>query len=338
MLPPKDYTHHLVANGIPVASLGMRRKVPDPRAILRLASILRQWRPEVLHCHMVHANLLGRVTRMVSPIPVLISTAHNINEGSRWREWAYRVTDRLSDLTTQVSQAGAERYLKVKAANRGRLSVIANAVDLERYRPDLAIRRALRIQLELGERFTWLAAGRLEAAKDYPRLVKAFGKVSRQHPTAVLLIAGEGSCRPHIERIIADLGLIGQVRLLGLRDDVPDLMRAADAYVMSSSWEGMPLVLLEASASGLPIVATDVGGNREVVLDRKSGFLACPGQSASLADKMLELMALGERERQRMGQAGRAHMESDYSLDQVATRWANLYRELAAGKRSCRHR
>ncbi|HSW09530.1 MAG TPA: glycosyltransferase [Bacillota bacterium] len=331
MLAPKDYTDLLGASGIPIASLGMRRKVPDPRAVFGLARILRQWRTQVLHCHMVHANLLGRVTRMASPVPALISTAHSINEGGVWREFGYRLTDRLSDLTTHVSRAGGDRYLRVRAVSPARLLVIPNAVDLDRYRPDPAIRQALRDRLGLKQRFIWLAVGRLEPAKDYPSLVKAFAKVGDQHPTSVLLVAGEGSCRPQVERMVADLGVTGRIRLLGLRDDVPDLMRAADAYVMSSAWEGMPLVLLEASASGLPIVATDTGGNREVVRDGSSGFLVPPSDPDSLARKMLDLMGLGEPERWQMGQAGRARMESEHALDRIAALWENIYRELVAG-------
>lgn len=117
-----------------------------------------------------------------------------------------------------------------------------------------------------------------------------------------------------------------------MRKDIPALMNAADAYVMSSSWEGMPLVLLEASSVGLPIVTTDVGGNREVVIDGKSGFLVPPKNSEALAQAMLKMMDLPEKLRKSMGQAGRKYIKENYSLEHVVDMWEELYIEFTKNK------
>ncbi len=117
------------------------------------------------------------------------------------------------------------------------------------------------------------------------------------------------------------------MRFLGLRRDIPEMMNAVDAYLMSSAWEGTPSVLLEASAVGLPIVATDVGGNREVVLDGKSGFLVPSKNSEALAGAMQRLMELPEFERRRMGMVGRGHVVANYSLERCVARWEELYRD-----------
>jgi len=109
-------------------------------------------------------------------------------------------------------------------------------------------------------------------------------------------------------------------------------MNATDAYVMSSIWEGMPLVLLEAQASGLPIVATDVGGNREVVIDGVTGFLVPPKDPEALAQAMLRLMELPKEKRQEMGEAARQHILANFSLDRVVDKWEALYRELLVKK------
>src|SRR5690349_2639473 len=93
MLPPRAFVEELMAAGIFVASLDMRRKRPDPRVLFKFSAILRQWQPVLLHSHMVHANILARLSRPIHGVPVLVSTAHNINEGPRWREIAYRLTD-----------------------------------------------------------------------------------------------------------------------------------------------------------------------------------------------------------------------------------------------------
>jgi glycosyltransferase involved in cell wall biosynthesis len=122
------------------------------------------------------------------------------------------------------------------------------------------------------------------------------------------------------------------VRLLGLRRDIPDLLNAADAFVLPSLWEGMPLTLLEASATALPIVATDVGGNSEVVLDGKTGYLVPPQEAKALTQAMLRVMLLSANDRIAMGQAGRAHVVQNSELEQVVDRWESLYRELLQRK------
>jgi len=113
---------------------------------------------------------------------------------------------------------------------------------------------------------------------------------------------------------------------------VPELMSAADGYVMSSAWEGMPIVLLEAAAAGLPIVATSVAGNREVVLDGESGFLVPPRDSEALGGAMLRLMGLSEAQRRALGERGRDLIRTQYSLGRLVDRWEDLYREVLARK------
>ncbi len=337
LIPPKAYGEELETAGIPVVSLNIRNKFPDPRPIFRLACLIRTWQPHIVHSHMVHANLFARITRIFTPMPVLICTAHNINEkgrkgSGRLREWTYRLTDPLCDLTTQVSQVGLERYIRVGAVPREKIRYIPNGVDTERFRPDSAVRARLREELGLRDAFVWLAVGRFEKPKDYPTMLQAFAQVLEGQREAVLLVAGDGPLRPAMEELAHELGIAERVRFLGIRRDVPELMNTADAYLMSSSWEGMPMVLLEASATGLPIVATHVGGNPEIVLDGKTGFLVPSKNPKALAQAMLRLMSIPERERQKMGEAARRHIEANFSLDRVVEQWEILYRELLSKK------
>jgi len=332
MLPPQAFTEELGSTGISVASLNMRRGIPDPRAIIKLARILHQWQPDVVHSHMVHANLLARVSRLLCYVPVLICTIHSTNEGGRWREIAYRLTDPLADLTTSVSQAGVERYVQEGIVPQDKIKFVPNGVDTVRFKPDRVAGQRLRKELGIVNDFAWLAVGRFETAKDYPNMLRGFGLVAAERADAVLLLAGQGSLLEETKKLTRDLNLEDRVRFLGVRRDVPELMNAADAYVMSSAWEGMPMVLLEAGACGLPIVATNAGGNREVVLDGESGYIVPPGDAEALAAAMGKIMALFKSERTRMGQFGRAHVEANFSLERVVDQWEAIYLEMLARK------
>jgi len=337
LTPPKAYVQELEAAGVPVSSLGIRGKAPDPRPVFRLAKMIRTWQPQIVHSHMVHANLVARLVRLLAPVPVLICTAHSIDEkgqraSDRLRKMAYRLTDPLCDLTTQVSQAGLERYVRIGAVPRHKIRYLPNGVDTERFRPDPELRACLRQELGLETAFAWLAVGRFDVPKDYANLLQAFAYVAQARPEAQLLIAGDGPLRPSMEQLANDLGITDRVKFLGIRRDIPALMNAADAYVMSSAWEGMPNVLLEAAASGLPIVATDVGGNSEVVIDGKTGFLVPPKDPEALAQAMVQLMGLPQEERRRVGEAARQYVEANYSLDRVVDQWEALYREFLAQK------
>ncbi|MFN7015816.1 MAG: glycosyltransferase [Fimbriimonadales bacterium] len=333
MLPPAAYADLLESEGIPVYNLHMRQKVPDPRAIIRLAAIVRRMQPAIVHAYMVHANLLARVCRLVNPMPVLICSARSINEGGYWREWAYRITDPLCDLTTQVCRAGAERYVQRRMTPAHKMLYIPNGIDTHSFAPDPAARATLRAQMELESTFVWFTVGRLEPPKDYANLLQAFQQVVSQTslPTR-LLIVGQGPLQEAMERQIADLGLGGFVQLLGMRTDIASLLNTADAFVLASAWEGMSNALLEAAATALPVVATSVGGNPEIVLDGQTGYLVPPRNPDALADAMLRLMNLPEHERQAMGQAGRQHIVENFEIERIVDRWEQLYLELLERK------
>ncbi len=335
MVQPDSLEDQLREGGVELYCLGMTPGVPNPLAILKLRRFLRSRRPQVVHSHILHANLLSRVTRLITEMPTLVCTAHSMKEGSRWHELGYRLTDRLADLTTNVSQAAVDRYVRERIAPAHRIRFVANGLDLTRFRPNPESRTHLRDELGLGSRFTWLATARLEPTKDFPNLFRAFALASERDSAQegagpILLVAGGGRLEVELREYARQLGLSQRVRFLGVREDVCALMNAADAQVLSSTIEGMPLVLQEASASGLPIVATDVGGNKEVVLADHSGLLVPSGDSIALSVAMLRIMQMTPAQRAAMGRAGRQHVESRYGIEHVLDEWESIYRDLLA--------
>jgi glycosyltransferase involved in cell wall biosynthesis len=328
LLPPVAFEAELARAGIPVAALGMRPGVPDPRALARLVAILNRWRPQLLHCHMFHANLLGRVARLLCPVPVVVSTVHSIAESGRasrrirLRDAAYRLTGPLADCVVAVCRAAAEAHVARGAIGGGTLRVIPNGVDTAVFRPDAGRRARLRAELGVEPAFVWLAAGRLLWKKDYATLLHA---LARQNG-AVLLIAGEGPQAAELRALAGTLAV--DARFLGRRADLPDLMNAADGLVLSSVIEGLPTVLLEAAASGLPAVATDAGGASEAIVEGETGFVVPVSDPAALAAGMARLAALSASERERMCRAARAHAVARFDLRVIAGQWESTYREL----------
>jgi glycosyltransferase involved in cell wall biosynthesis len=327
MLSPSAFTDELKAADINVETLNMRRGVPNPTALIRLVRILRRHRPHIVHSHLVHANLLSRLARPFTNVPSLICTAHSIYEGPHRRALAYRVTDRLCDLTTQVSMAGVQRYVETAAVPKDRIRYVPNGVDVARFKQNSIVRQQVRHELGVDDEFLWLAVGRLEKAKDYPNMLQALARLAHGSK-AILMIVGEGVLKRHLEDLARELSVKSRVRFLGVRKDIPALMNAADGFVLSSAWEGLPMVLLEAAASSLPVVSTNVGGSKEIVLEAKTGFLVPPSNSGALAGAMTKAASLSNAARLQMGTAARAYVEQHYSLDMVVDTWESIYMDL----------
>jgi glycosyltransferase involved in cell wall biosynthesis len=325
LLPTAGLRDQLLDTGAQLTSLGMSRGVPDPRSLWRLYAILRSWQPDILHCHMTHPNLMGRIIGRMAGVGVIISTIHNTYEGGWWRKWAYRVTDRLAHRTTAVSSASAARYIALGAVPASRMCVVPNGIDVERFRPNVECRNARRRVLHVGDDFLWLAVGRLEAPKDYANMLDAFASVTTCTPGARLCIAGHGKLEAELRGRAQRLGIANRVDFLGLRRDIGELMSAADAFVMSSSTEGLPMVLLEAAATGLPIATTDVGGIGEIVRSGETGYLVPPHDSVALAAAMLTIQELDASQRSAMGARARARVVARYGLDAIASEWHCLY-------------
>lgn len=324
MIAPSDFEDELDAAGVELASLDMTQGRPSVGALLRYVSFVRRWQPDVIHAHMVHANLLARIGRLIVPTTPVISTVHSVVEGRRWREIAYRLTDRLSSATTAVSRAATERYVRVGAAPRDRIITIPNGFEFSRARIPSDARDSIRRELGVGDAFLWLAVGRLIPEKGHDMLLEAFGQVRRSHPSARLVIAGEGPQSRLLHDLIRKLALSTSVRLLGERRDVPSLLAAGDAFVMSSRWEGLPMVLLEAAAQQLPIVSTDVGGCGEIAMPELGAVLTQPNAEA-VAAGMIEVMEMTAAVRANVGAALRDHVKSEFDLGPIVTKWEELY-------------
>jgi len=308
-----------------LVNLHMRRSPLGVMAALRrFRRIVREFRPDVVNSHLVHANILTRLLRLVAPIPRLVSSAHNTNEQGRGRMLAYRLTDRLADISTNVSNEAVEAFEHQDALRPGRMVAIHNGIDTTAFTFNPAARERLRSRLGLDEAVSLLlAVGRLREQKDYPNLLRAFAGLEGGPVKPRLAIVGDGPLRGELEVMAKSLGVADRVHFLGVRHDVPALMAASDVFVLSSAWEGFGLVAAEAMACERPVVATDCGGVREVVAD--AGFLVPPRNSPALTETMRRALCLSDGERERLGVAARARILANFSFDAMADRYLAIY-------------
>jgi len=314
-----------------VAALDVERVVLPERgrspigaaaAVVRLAAALRRLSPEVVHGHNVKASVLAATgARIASPRrrPRLIATFHGVAPGE------YRAAARLLRAVDTVACVSAELLDELRAHQfpESRLRLVHNAIGTPA--PLSPARRAkLDAELGLGDEPVVVAVGRLAEQKNHARLLEAAALLRARGVTARYLIAGDGPLRASLERQTIDVGLVDDVRFLGLRHDVGALLARADLLAFSSDWEGLSIAALEGLAAGTPIVTTPVEGMRALLGGERAGVIASDMSARGLADVIATLLSDPAR-RQQMGRAGRDLARASFSLDAMLDAYELLY-------------
>jgi len=327
----------LLADGVPVVAYG-RRPGLDLSVSRRMAADIRSRRVDILHAHQYTPFFYGAIAaRLSSPRPRVIFTEHGRHYPdvvSAKRRWINRtVFDRLADDVNAVCEFSA-RSLAEKDGFRGdRIHVIPNGIDAPKYGPAADV-AGLRTQLGLDPSRKYVACvARFHPVKDHRTLIEAFASVAAAHHDADLLLIGDGALRQELEQQCRDLGLSSRVRFLGVRHDVADLLRAADVFALTSVSEAASITLLEAMASGLPVVVTRVGGNPEIVREGVDGFLAPRGDAKAIASALVRLLDEPDRAIG-LGASGAARVQSTFRLDQTVDKYYELYSMLAHARRA----
>ncbi|MFP3515003.1 glycosyltransferase [Pseudomonas sp. SIMBA_077] len=292
---------------------------------IRLRSVVKKFNPDAVHAHMVHANLLSRVVRLICPMNRLINTAHSTNEGGKFRMLAYRATHFLTDVMTHVTLAACKVFEQKKAVPVGQILDVSNGIDTTLYKRVSFSGKRLREAYGVSDdEKLILAVGRLEAAKDYENLIFAFAQLSDDAAKTRLWIVGEGSERQKLSDLVSSLKLADKITFLGVRSDVADIYNAADLYVLSSAWEGFGLVVAEAMASERVVVATDCGGVKEVV--GECGYVVPPQNASELSKAMSSALSLSGASAESMGRLARTRIVENYSIDKIVSVWLAIYK------------
>lgn len=310
-----------------VRTLGIVSRTDLARGYMTLRQIVRTFKPDIVHAHMFHAIIMARLLRLSLAVPRIISTMHTGHPGKgRVRTLAYRLTDVLTDISTNVSIEAADSFVAAHAVPAGRMAVIHNGIAVDRFRHSTSARARVREAFAIapGCRL-WLAVGRLNWSKDYPNLLQALLHMPADFEVQ-LLVVGDGPLKGWLLRMVEDLGLAGRVHFLGIRDDVADLMSAADVFVLPSVQESFGLVVAEAMACECVVVATDSGGVREVLGD--AGFLVPTLDPRALASALETASALSATRAAELGRQARKRIVECYSADLALRQWRSLYGSL----------
>ena len=334
MLPSTAFLEELKGAGIPLLECpGLPSRVPL-RMVYHMIRQLRRWRPALMVTFNFPADVAGRLCGTLAGVPVLVSGFGTSRVKTRLRELFYRFTEPFIAVTVSNSMAGLAYLGGRHILTPAKTMMIRNGLSLEGY-PAPMTREQARARLALqGEPFLWVAIGNMRVAKDYPNLLNAAVLCKALHPGFQLKIAGGGAELAGLTAMAQTLGLAGIVEFLGPRQDVAEILRAADAYVLASAWEGTPNALMEAMASGLPVVTTDVGDARALVEKAGAGFVVPPGRASLLAVQMVALMGLDLATRQTMGAKGRDLIRDEFENEQAVDAWEALFRRLAPGNRT----
>ncbi len=343
LMPSDALKQDLDAAEIPcVPCLDARDRIPW-RSAVRLYRQLRRWRPVVLATFNFPADVFGRICGRLAGVPAIVSAVGTTHIKTSLRRRFYRWSEFLIARTVANSKAAAMAMTARRILTPAKTQVIPNGLDFAAF-DRLPSREELRAGLEVPEaEFLWVAVGNLRPAKDYPNLLNAAARCVALGGAFRLQVVGEAQpgpgrnamAVPHHEVLrqrVGELGLEGTVQFLGGRGDVPRILKAADGFVLSSAWEGMPNTVMEAMASGLPVVATDVGDVRELVEDGATGWVVPPGDPQALAERMLAVMAMDPEERLAMGARGRERVHAGYDNERVVDRWEDLFRDLVNRK------
>lgn len=309
---------------IPVTCLGTRSKLRIG-VILRLAKELRQLKPKILQTFLFHGNIAGRIAAKLAGVEHVISGIRVAEKRSRLPLWIDRATNRLVDHNVCVSQSVADFSIKQMRLPRTKVSVIPNGVDFERFSQALPASLAdLHVPTDAR---VLLAVGRLDRQKGSLVLLEAFAEIPREFEQLHLMFVGDGPLKNEINAWIQHRKLEGRIHLLGWRPDIPAIMKSSHALVLASRWEGMPNVLLEAMAAGIPIVATRVEGVDEIIRSHNFGILVPPESPHELAEGIRKLMR-DPTSAAAMASAAQHMVADEFTLSSVVSRYEQLYQSI----------
>ena len=311
------------------------RPIQDSITLLKLWRLFRRERPDIVHTHSSKAGILGRLAARLAGVPVIFHTYHGFGFNDFQPRliktlyiWLERLTGRVTDQTVIVSYANATRAEDSGIVRNNDWILCRDAISLEQFMQPGPRRTKLR---EWNVPENRVVAGMVACFKPQKSpldFVEVASRVLKETDRVHFIMAGDGELRPAIEARIRDLGISSHITLLGWQKDMPEVYRNLDVVVLTSLWEGLPCVFSEAMAAGLPIVATQVDGAREAIIDGDNGFLHGPHDVEGMAKSVLKLVE-NPALREAMGSRGKSRV-SEFDIDTSVRALESAYQKWLA--------
>lgn len=301
--------------GSRVVQLHWTERINKIAVLVDVRRELRKGGYDLIIAYGLRANLLARLAGIGLPLKVVggLRSLYSSDKPSQLLDILDRATFSLCEGYISNSKTAIERYARLGFSSE-KFFLVRNGIDTGRFNPDKSGRNAKRLELGIApDVIVIISVANLRPVKNHPMQLRAIRALSDKNVNALLLLAGEGSERAAVEKQASELGLKDRVRLLGGRDDIPELLAASDIFLLTSKWEGVSNSILEAMGSGIPVVSTCVGCIHEVVSDGEEGFLAPPDDDNLIVERLFQLCANIEL-RRAMGERGRKRVVENHSL------------------------
>jgi len=296
-----------------------------------LRNFIKKNKINIIHAQGTRAAFWIRLLfPFIKPRPKLIYTLHgfHIIRKNFFLKWPLvfleRFLNRWIDILVCVSESDQNLVLKYRTIPKNKIVVIRNGIEIEKFKVSEELVALEKEKLGLGDTFVLTAIGRLHHPKDFSTILRALKIIISSNKKFRLLIVGNGPFRESLEEETKNLALNQYVKFLGFREDIPILINLSDIVILSTKWEGLPLLPLEAGASRKPITASNVDGVRETIIDGKTGFLFKPGLAKDLAEKIVKLYGQ-EKLRKEMGENGFQHVLENFSKERMIKEYQKLY-------------
>jgi glycosyltransferase involved in cell wall biosynthesis len=307
----------------------------DLRALRQMAARMRAERYSIVHTHSSKAGILGRIAARLAGVPVIIHTVHGwsfhdyMSPAVRWTYILLeRLTARFSQALIVVAERDIHKGLQAGIGKKEQYHLIRSAIPLDEFDPSKIDRQAVRRELGLPPDCVVIGnVGRFSAQKNPLDWVRVAGEVGRSRPEVRFLLVGDGPLRGEVEAGLAQEGLSARSVLTGLRRDVPRMMAAMDIFLLTSLWEGLPRVLPQAMAMGLPVIANQADGTLEAIQPGLTGYLCEAGQITKMAQHCIDLVDQ-PTQRQAMGECGQAFAAQEFDLHRMIAQIEALYTNL----------
>jgi glycosyltransferase involved in cell wall biosynthesis len=309
--------------------------VHDLRALFQLTRLMRAKGYTIVHTHSSKAGVIGRLAALLARVPVIVHTVHGWSFHPHMSPAMRRVyisLERLAaaytDAMIVVTSRDIEKGLQEGIGRPEQYHLIRSAIPLDEFDPQGVDRSWARQQLSLPPQAPVLGnIGRFSPQKNPLNWVRVAARVAEALPECRFLLVGDGPLRSQVEQLLEEEGLAGRTVLTGLRRDVPALLAAMDVFLLTSLWEGLPRVIPQAMAMGIPVIASQADGTAEAIQPGQTGYLCPQGDIACLAERCLQLLRDGEG-RRAMGAKGRAFALGEFDLERMIAQIAALYEDL----------